>query len=977
MIIRQCGRFWKQLILFRGISTMPNGHERNITKARKGVKGNRTATREQRKKILLRPLTELTLKLQKLKKHGHHSKSGIDKERENNHTKDEKSGKSNKKSADEHEKKAKKSERKKTGKKDTEQAAKKKETKEKKSKKEKTTKEKTEKKSSKEEGHKQDENEDAGSMKISEKQKADLDEESSTTGTTKSGSKKKDAPSKEEDKKKKSSKNKDSEDKKKSQKSCGKEEAEPKKKGDKKSESKKNEKKGSRAVSSEKSKKINEKAKKESTKKKSDKKKHAEQVEISENDKKSGEKKEEQGTEDVDKNETKAVAKKSDRKETEKADLKFGGKTAERETKKKSDKDLEPQKNISESSEKSDDERDEEVQSKGDNDSEIKKTEPDSLEKTKAEIKAAKKQEREAAKKKKAAKKKNKPRKKIFRKEAKDPLLGTHPVSKRNRTKPGNDPLLGNKRKTAHKKDDTGKVEPIEPKQKKKTEKQDIEKETKKKSGPKEPKQNKKPDKQNTEKETKKKSRPKEPKQNKKPDKQNIENASEKEETKDKKLSSESESSEKDQNNTEGKNETKEQEQEQSSDLNDESEEEDLPEDGSDSDNIRVTPDTFGLSENAIDNAISTLAQHLVPADHKSLLKSYEQVITSEAIMNLILAKSIGNATSKSDAVKIASILFERKVFVGVKTMKQFKSKKTFYNTQWPSSKSYRETGMLVETVINTAKTCKPQTQPNAGILNKMFEQLTTLIRAHSKDRNTTNLHTCKVNITKLSAGAAFRKFTLLTAQLQNLSLKDIVSAKGRSAEIFFVNLHNILVIHALCLLRGEAKTMLDRKYIMEYCFYSIGGQLYSPSIIRDYILCASKEFPKTDERKQYCLQVSDPARLTWALSDATKSSPPIIFYKEANQFKKLVHRNVEGFLKDSVLLLEKEGYVEVPFFLKSYEKLLTATDKQTTSDQVLAGIRPHLSTKVEKKLAAVEHLGFSWEIRYTPRDNSLIFPLH
>eukprot|EP00756_Hemistasia_phaeocysticola_P025497 Hpha_TRINITY_DN16009_c0_g1::TRINITY_DN16009_c0_g1_i2::g.122129::m.122129 len=128
-----------------------------------------------------------------------------------------------------------------------------------------------------------------------------------------------------------------------------------------------------------------------------------------------------------------------------------------------------------------------------------------------------------------------------------------------------------------------------------------------------------------------------------------------------------------------------------------------------------------------------------------------------------------------------------------------------------------------------------------------------------------------------LSACPKFASFVERAAELQHTNLSSLASEPDREA--FWVNLYNILALHALVSVSrcGEPAKSRTREHFFEKLYYDVGGNLFSLNDIEQGIIFG-KRFSKGDSRAGW--RLSHPVKaLSIALQHITPDSLPVQVY--------------------------------------------------------------------------------------------------
>ncbi len=127
-----------------------------------------------------------------------------------------------------------------------------------------------------------------------------------------------------------------------------------------------------------------------------------------------------------------------------------------------------------------------------------------------------------------------------------------------------------------------------------------------------------------------------------------------------------------------------------------------------------------------------------------------------------------------------------------------------------------------------------------------------------------------------MSSDARFRALVLEAAELQAV---DPAALSHKARQVFFVNLHNALWLHAKAWF-GAPRSMLERKRITDLCAFNVGGLLYTPHAMAEGLLRA--QLPEADARYRCVCRMAEGLQLL-SLSDGTLSLPRHRVYVESS----------------------------------------------------------------------------------------------
>lgn len=157
-----------------------------------------------------------------------------------------------------------------------------------------------------------------------------------------------------------------------------------------------------------------------------------------------------------------------------------------------------------------------------------------------------------------------------------------------------------------------------------------------------------------------------------------------------------------------------------------------------------------------------------------------------------------------------------------------------------------------------------------------------------------------------------FKRYIRTTEELQRVETSDL-SREEKLA--FFINLYNMMAIHALVTC-GHPAGPLDRKKFFGDFKYVIGGCAYSLSAIENGILRGNqrppynlvKPFGQKDQRSKVALSYPEPL-VHFALVCGTKSGPALRCYSPGNIDKELMEA-ARDFIRNGGLIVDPEAKV-------------------------------------------------------------------
>uniref|UniRef100_A0A0E0DZA6 DEP domain-containing protein n=1 Tax=Oryza meridionalis TaxID=40149 RepID=A0A0E0DZA6_9ORYZ len=157
-----------------------------------------------------------------------------------------------------------------------------------------------------------------------------------------------------------------------------------------------------------------------------------------------------------------------------------------------------------------------------------------------------------------------------------------------------------------------------------------------------------------------------------------------------------------------------------------------------------------------------------------------------------------------------------------------------------------------------------------------------------------------------------FKRYVRTTEELQRVETHEL-SREEKLA--FFINLYNMMAIHALVTC-GHPAGPLDRRKFFGDFKYVIGGCAYSLSAIQNGILRGNqrppynlaKPFGQKDQRSKVALPYAEPL-VHFALVCGTKSGPALRCYSPGNIDKELVEA-ARDFLRNRGIVVDPEAKV-------------------------------------------------------------------
>eukprot|EP00238_Polyblepharides_amylifera_P007352 CAMPEP_0196585584 /NCGR_PEP_ID=MMETSP1081-20130531/51207_1 /TAXON_ID=36882 /ORGANISM="Pyramimonas amylifera, Strain CCMP720" /LENGTH=592 /DNA_ID=CAMNT_0041907181 /DNA_START=167 /DNA_END=1945 /DNA_ORIENTATION=- len=210
-----------------------------------------------------------------------------------------------------------------------------------------------------------------------------------------------------------------------------------------------------------------------------------------------------------------------------------------------------------------------------------------------------------------------------------------------------------------------------------------------------------------------------------------------------------------------------------------------------------------------------------------------------------------------------------------------------------------------------------------------------------------------EVDYQSLMASPDFETFVQATGELQRV---DLFQMSREELMAFFINVYNILVVHATCDI-GAPGSLIERLGFFGAIKYHIGGHTYSaddiehgilrgnrPSAADPYVLLehpkfGTPTFSAQDPRRYHAVNPMDP-RIHFALVCGAKSCPPIRIYS-AQALDQGLDAAAEAFCEGEV-----EVDMETRTITMSKIFMWYAMDFGTETNDVLRWIIPYLTNK-------------------------------
>jgi hypothetical protein len=223
-----------------------------------------------------------------------------------------------------------------------------------------------------------------------------------------------------------------------------------------------------------------------------------------------------------------------------------------------------------------------------------------------------------------------------------------------------------------------------------------------------------------------------------------------------------------------------------------------------------------------------------------------------------------------------------------------------------------------------------------------------------------------RVAYEKMKGSEAYEDYLSLSYSLKDMSLKDL--KERRESLAFWINLYNVIVIHAVIEL-GVKDSVKEVRNFFKRVRYRVGGMSFTPYDIEHGILRGNRRppyavfpvFPRDDSRLAYAVEPLEP-RVHFALVCASSSCPPIDVYT-AESLDEELHISGRTFLNAGGIIIDRERHgVSLSRIFKWYAKDFGATDAER-----LRFIAPYLYDEEER--AFLEENAEALSVAYQPYD--------
>jgi len=212
--------------------------------------------------------------------------------------------------------------------------------------------------------------------------------------------------------------------------------------------------------------------------------------------------------------------------------------------------------------------------------------------------------------------------------------------------------------------------------------------------------------------------------------------------------------------------------------------------------------------------------------------------------------------------------------------------------------------------------------RPISQVANDLVQMIGDLFEKYlSEDGKTLNF--------ELEESEEFRKFALATSELQSI---DLFALKQQEKLALFLNLYNMLVIHANVVV-GPPVGLIQRTTYFSNAKYQIGRDIYSLDDIEHGILRGNqsppgslfKPFSSNDSRLPHIM--SKDCRIHFALNCGAKSCPPLRTFSFENIDGALTFA-AESFIDDNVIIDISKKLILISKIFSWYKSDFGKSDK-------------------------------------------------
>ena len=312
-------------------------------------------------------------------------------------------------------------------------------------------------------------------------------------------------------------------------------------------------------------------------------------------------------------------------------------------------------------------------------------------------------------------------------------------------------------------------------------------------------------------------------------------------------------------------------------------------------------------------------------------IRSYDMVCQGSALVTWVLDKGLVN--EEKEAILLIEYLLARQVLTD-----PAKNKKAFEKgTMYQLSLLMNDKGIL-----NNSKTWPmPVTEDPLDLIKGLAKRFGMFFKPAPK------------SLEALSKDSKFRAVALQACELQNVNLSELST---KSKLVFFVNLHNIICMHARAVY-GAPKNMLERKRNMEQASYIVAGHVFTAQIIVDKILLGKLE--ASDAMYPLVSKVPDALSLL-GLSDMTKSSPRPRLFSEKT-WSEDVRSNLKAWLstKDVIDYETTVNTIRLPRFFKVYCEMFGG------EEAMISTLLDYLPANCKTMIKGIKSAGGTLDIQY------------
>lgn len=226
-----------------------------------------------------------------------------------------------------------------------------------------------------------------------------------------------------------------------------------------------------------------------------------------------------------------------------------------------------------------------------------------------------------------------------------------------------------------------------------------------------------------------------------------------------------------------------------------------------------------------------------------------------------------------------------------------------------------------------------------------------------------------RVAYEKMKVSDAYEEYLELSYSLKTMKLDDLLKREEKIA--FWINLFNVIVIHAVIELNIRDSVKEVRNFFRRVC-YQVGDMQFTPFEIEHGILRGNRRpphgllrtFHKRDERTRYSIDPIDP-RVHFALVCASSSCPPIDVYTDERLDDEL---DISGrtFLNAGGIVIDRDSnLVRISRIFKWY-----AQDFGKTKEERIMFIAPYLYKDNDRQFLEkntgdlkVEYQDYDWRL--------------